>query len=110
MKQVFTREHLVAVRAFDAHGAHLVEKGLQAPAHAAVAVHDHQSFISGSEVVQLLSELIDDPGRIEVKQRRDAVDVDLPSSAIDDVLYLRAEGSANDKGGGLHPTSSRCGN
>src|SRR5438445_6753245 len=58
--------------------------------------------------VQLLSQLIDDAVRVQVQQRRHAVDVDVPAAAVDDVLDLLAERAADDEGS-THETSSRSG-
>src|SRR3981081_1929352 len=110
MKQVFAGEHLVAVRTHNANCTDLREKSLKAPAHAAVAVHDYQSFVTRPQCIQLLSELIDDAGWIEVEEGRDSVNVHVPAAAVDDALHFGAERSANHERCRLHPTSSRWGN
>src|SRR4029077_2165470 len=101
-------EHLVAVRPLHTSGANLVQDRFQLSIHAAVAVDDDETLVVRAKRVQLLSKLVDDPVRVEVQQRRDAVDVDVPAPAIDDVLHLLPQGTANDKCC-RHDTSSRSG-
>src|SRR4029077_11820880 len=102
-------EHLVAVRPLHTSGANLVQDRFQLAVHAAVAVDDDEILIAGAKGAQLLSQLVDDPVRVEVQQRRHAVDVDVPAPAIDDVLHLFPEGAANYERS-CHDTSSRSGN
>src|SRR5260370_7281039 len=64
--------------------------------------------VARAKRVQLLSQLLDDPVRVEVQQRRDAVNVDVPTAAVNDVLHLFAERAADDECR-AHETSSRSG-
>src|SRR5712691_12499004 len=101
-------QHLVAVRAAHARGADLIEDRFQLSVHAAVAVDDDEVVVARPQLAQLLAQLVDDAIRVQVQQRRDAVDVHVPAAAVDDVLDLFAQGAADDKGR-AHPTSSRSG-
>src|ERR1700736_3320431 len=58
--------------------------------------------------MQLVSHLVHDATGVQMKQRRNAVDVDVPAAAVDDVLHLFAQRAADDEGG-AHETSSRRG-
>src|SRR4029077_10473646 len=69
---------------------------------------DDEILVARAKRVQLLSQLVDDPVRVEVQQRGNAVDVDVPAPAIDDVLHLFPERAANHKRS-CHDTSSRSG-
>src|SRR5216684_2388044 len=89
--------------------ANLFEQGLQLSSGPAVSVHDDQLFVTRPQVVELHAQLVDDPRRIEVEQRRHAVDVDVPSAPIHYVFDLFTEGAAHDERSSVHPTSSKCG-
>src|SRR5439155_10822251 len=105
-----TRVHLVAVRSAQPVCAHFFQQRLQLSGRSAIAIHDHQLFVSRPKLVQLFAQLVDDPGRIKVKQRGDAIDVDVPLAPVDDVLHLAAERAADDQRGGAHVTCSSWGN
>src|SRR6266849_5306495 len=101
-------EHLVAVRARHARCADLFEDRLELSSHAALAVDDDEVLVARAKLVQFCAQLVDDAARVEVQQRRHAIDVDIPATAVDDLLDLLAERPA-DHESGSHPTSSRSG-
>ena len=77
----------------------LLEQRLELAGGAAVAVDHDQLLVSRAKGVQLLAQLVDDARRIEVEERRDPVDVDVPAAPLDDVLHLGAQRPADDKRG-----------
>ena len=86
----------------------LFEKRVELPVHAALSVHDDEPFVVGAQPVQLLAELVQDAGRIEVQERRHAIDVDVPSAPVDYLFDLAAEGPADQQRRGAHLTCSPC--
>src|SRR5581483_10497821 len=108
-EELLAREHLVAVRPGHARHAELVEDGVQAAGGAAVAVNDDHALVARPELVKLVSQLGDDAVGVEVQQRRQAVDVDVPPPPDAHLLDLTPERTADNEGG-LHPTGSSLGN
>src|SRR5579859_5542351 len=103
-EELLAGEHLVAVRARDPRGLELLEHRLEAAGGAAVAVDDDQAIAARRQRGELGAELGDDARGIEVEHRRQAVDLDLPAAALDDVLHLGTKRAAGDDGRGSLPT------
>src|SRR6266446_4621702 len=109
LEQLLAGEHLVTVRALHASGAELVEHRVKPSGSSAVAIHDDQPVVAGPEVAELRAQLGDDAVGIEMQVRGQAVDVDVPASAVGDLLDLRSKCSARHEGR-PHDTASSTGN
>src|SRR5438445_3870641 len=109
LKALRTRVHLVAVGSAEARGADLVQQRLQLAGRPAVAIHDDELCVVGTQPVQLLAQLIDDARGIQVQERRYAIDIHVPAATVDDVFHLATERPADHQRCGAQETVSSCG-
>ena len=104
------RVHLVAVRAAQAGRPNLFQQRVELAVHPALPVDDDELVVARAKCMQPLPELVDDSRRVEMEQRGHAVDVDFPTTPVDDVLHLAAKGAADDQRSRVHRTAANWGN
>ena len=92
------------MRAWHASGAHLFEHWVKPAGRAAIPVHDHETVVARPQLAKLRAQLGDDAVGIEMQVSGKAVDVDVPASAVRDLLHLGPKCSTHDQCGSAIPT------
>src|SRR5439155_23052323 len=85
-------------------GTDLIEHRVKLAVSSAIPVHDHKSVVARPQLAELRAQLGDDAVGIKMQVSGKAVDVDVPASAVRDLLHLGPKCSTHDQCGSAIPT------